>query len=187
MSDLVSLWKDPKYKNIIKLILWAIFILFVLSMCIVMNKNQIKKNNNEESILKFNYKILNLANKKLKVYYKLDDYIVEGVYENAIFKGTITYNDGTSYNVKYEKGSLTKDNDNEIGDFLIVNIDARYINPNYLIDLFNKNEAIELEKDKRYLYEIDGIKYYLDIKDNSGYSVKMIIDNKENILNYEVM
>ena len=86
MSDLVSLWKDPKYKNIIKLILWAIFILFVLCVCIVMNKNQIKKNKNEESILKFNYKILNLANKKLKVYYKLDDYVVEGIYENTILK-----------------------------------------------------------------------------------------------------
>ena len=42
MSDLVSLWKDPKYKNIIKLILWAVFILIVGCLCIVSNKNQIK-------------------------------------------------------------------------------------------------------------------------------------------------
>ena len=187
MSDLVSLWKDPKYKNIIKLILWAIFILFVVCLCIVSNKNQIKNNNKEESRLEFKHKIHNLANKKLKVYYKIDDYIVEGVYENEIFKGTLTYDDGTSYNVKYEKGNLTKDNDNEIEDFLIVNIDTRYINPYYLIDLFNKNEATEIEKNKKYLYEIDDVKYYLSFKDNGGYSVRIINDDKENILNYEVM
>ena len=186
MSDLVSLWKDPKYKNIIKLILWAIFILFVVCLCIVLNKNQIKNNNKEESRLEFKHKIHNLANKKLKVYYKIDDYIVEGVYENDIFKGTLTYDDGTSYNVKYEKGNLTKDNDNEIEDFLIVNIDTRYINPYYLIDLFNKNEATEIEKNKKYLYEIEDVKYYLSFKDNGGYSVRIINDNKENILNYEV-
>ena len=108
MSDLVSLWKDPKYKNIIKLILWAVFILFVVCLCIVSNKNQIKNNNKEESKLEFKHKIHNLANKKLKVYYKIDDYIVEGVYENDIFKGTLTYDDGTSYNVKYEKGKFNK-------------------------------------------------------------------------------
>ena len=176
-----------KYKNIIKLILWAIFILFVVCLCIVLNKNQIKNNNKEESRLEFKHKIHNLANKKLKVYYKIDDYIVEGVYENDIFKGTLTYDDGTSYNVKYEKGNLTKDNDNEIEDFLIVNIDTRYINPYYLIDLFNKNEATEIEKNKKYLYEIDDVKYYLSFKDNGGYSVRIINDNKENILNYEVM
>lgn len=189
MSDLVSLWKDPKYKNIIKLILWAVFILFVGCLCIVSNNNQIKNNNKEESKLEFKHKIHNLANKKLYVYYKIDDYIVEGVYENDIFKGTLTYDDGTSYNVKYEKGNLTKDNDNdnEIGDFLIVNIDTRYINPYYLIDLFNKNEATEIEKNKKYLYEIDDVKYYLSFKDNGGYSVKIINDNKENMLNYEVM
>ena len=85
MSDLVSLWKDPKYKNIIKLILWAVFILFVGCLCIVSNKNQIKNNNKEESKLEFKHKIHNLAYKKLKVYYKIDDYIVEGVYENDIF------------------------------------------------------------------------------------------------------
>ena len=109
------------------------------------------------------------------------------VYENDIFKGTLTYEDGTSYNVKYEKGILTKDNDSEIGDFLIVNIDTRYINPNYLIVLFNKNEATEIEKNKKYLYEIDDVKYYLSFKDNGGYSVRIINDNKEDILNYEVM
>ena len=187
MSDLVSLWKDPKYKNIIKLIMWAVFILFVGCLCIVSNKNQIKNNNKEESKLEFKHKIHNLAYKKLKVYYKIDDYIVEGVYENDIFKGTLTYDDGTSYNVKYEKGNLTKDNDSEIGDFLIVNIDTRYINPNYLIVLFNKNEATEIEKNKKYLYEIDDVKYYLSFKDNGGYSVRIINDNKEDILNYEVM
>ena len=187
MSDLVSLWKDPKYKNIIKLILWAIFILFVVCLCIVLNKNQIKNNNKEESRLEFKHKIHNLANKKLKVYYKIDDYIVEGVYENDIFKGTLTYDDGTSYNGKYEKGNLTKDNDNEIEDFLIVNIDTRYINPYYLIDLFNKNEATEIEKNKKYLYEIDDVKYYLSFKDNGGYSVRIINDNKENILNYDCL
>lgn len=104
MSDLVSLWKDPKYKNIIKLILWAIFILFVVCLCIVSNKNQIKNNNKEESRLEFKHKIHNLANKKLKVYYKIDD-----------------------------------------------------------------------------------VKYYLSFKDNGGYSVRIINNNKEDILNYEVM
>ena len=43
------------------------------------------------------------------------------------------------------------------------------------------------EKNKKYLYEIDDVKYYLSFKDNGGYSVRIINDNKEDILNYEVM
>lgn len=187
MNDLVSLWKNPKYKNIIKLLFWAIFIVFVSCLCIVSNKRQIKNNNYEGSMLNFNYKILNLANKKLSVYYKIEDYIVSGIYDQMLFKGTITYTDGTTYNIRFENGSLIKDNDNDIGDFLLINIDTRFIEPNYLISILNGNNATIIERDKSYLYTINDIKYYLNISDDGSYSVKMIKDNKESIFEYKVI
>ena len=41
MNDLVSLWNDPKYKNIIKLILWFIFIIFVFCLALSSNRNKV--------------------------------------------------------------------------------------------------------------------------------------------------
>lgn len=185
MNDLVSLWKNPKYKNIIKLLFWAIFIVFVSCLCIVSNKRQIKNNSNEVSMLDINNEILNLANRKLSVYYKLDDYVVDGIFDEMMFKGKITYVDGTSYNVKYENGSLVKDND--YGEFVIISVDARYMNPLYLIELFSENKDIMKKKDNSYYYVIDNVKYYLNINTSGSYSVKMIKDNKESIFEYKVI
>lgn len=185
MNDLVSMWKEPKYKNIIKLMFWAIFIVFVSSLCVISNKRQIKNNNYEGSMLNLNNEILNLANRRLNVYYKLDDYVVEGIFDEMMFKGKITYIDGTSYNVKYENGSLVKDNDN--GEFVIISVDAKYMNPLYLIELFIQNQDIMKKENNSYYYNIDNVKYYLSISNDDSYSVKMIKDNKESIFEYKVV
>ena len=185
MNDLVGLWKNPKYKNIIKLLLWIVFMVFVSCLCIVLNKRQNKNVDIENVMVEIETELDSLNNKKLSVYYKIDDYVVDGTFDNKVFKGSIKYNDGSVYDVKYENDSLVRDNDN--GEFVILNVNAKYMDPLYLMELFNENKDIMEKKDNSYYYVIDNVKYYLNINTSGSYSVKMIKDNKESIFEYKVI
>ena len=103
MNDLVSLWNDPKYKNIIKLILWFIFIIFVFCLALSSNRNKVI---NKENIPIENNNILKINNKNVNIKYQIGDYKIDGNYSDKIFKGTVTYQDGTTYQIKYENDSL---------------------------------------------------------------------------------
>ena len=141
MSDLVSLWKDPKYNTIIKLILWFIFIIFVFCLALFSNRNRATNKNN--TLIENNNKISNIDDKNISIKYQIDDYIIAGTYSNKVFKGIVTYQDGTTYQIKYENDSLVKDDDN--GDFLVVSIETRYLNPNYISDLFYSSKPTTLD------------------------------------------
>ena len=183
MNDLVSLWNDPKYKNIIKLILWFIFIIFVFCLALFSNRNRVKNENNIPK--ENNNKISNIDNKNISIKYQIDDYKIDGTYSDKVFKGTVTYQDGTTYQIKYENDSLVKDDDN--GDFLVISIETRYLNPNYISDLFNSSKPTILEENKSYLYNIDGTTYYVYINENNSYNIRIIKNDKEGILEYQYL
>ena len=156
MNDLVSLWNDPKYKNIIKLILWFIFIIFVFCLALSSNRNKVI---NKENIPIENNNILKINNKNVNIKYQIGDYKIDGNYSDKIFKGTVTYQDGTTYQIKYENDSLVKDDNN--GDFLVISIETRYLEPNYISELFNSSKPTILEENKSLKKEI---MYYINLK-----------------------
>ena len=87
MKEIKDLWDNPKYKALIKLLLWIIFFLVIYSLILVSNNRTIK-NNEEDSKNEVNYtKILNLSYNTLKVRYELNEYYVEGFVQNNIFNG----------------------------------------------------------------------------------------------------
>ena len=182
MNDLVSLWNDPKYTNIIKLILWFIFIIFVFCLALFSNRNKVI---NKENIPIENNNILKIHNKSVNIKYQIDDYKIDGNYSDKIFKGTVIYQDGTTYQIKYENDSLVKDDNN--GDFLVISIETRYLDPNYISELFNSSKPTILEENKSYLYNIDGTTYYVYINENNSYKIRIIKNDKEGILEYQYL
>lgn len=182
MSNLVKMWKDPQYKVVIKLLLWGIFMTFVICLGIFLNHDKNAKDN--ESNIN-SYKIINVDNMNLNIKYQLNDYVIEGDFIDNVFKGNVTYENGTSYQIKYENGSLIKDDNN--GDFLVISIETRYLDPNYISNLFNSNKPVILEENKSYLYSIDGVTYYLFIDENSSYKIRIIKDDNEGILEYKIL
>lgn len=183
MNDLVSMWKEPKYNTIIKLILWFIFIIFVFCLALFSNHNRIKNENNTP--VESNNKILNIDNKSINIKYTFDDYTIDGTYSDNVFKGIVTYQNGTTYQIKYENDALVSDTDND--DFLVISIETRYLDPNYINDLFNNNKLTTLEENKSYLYNIDGTTYFIYINENNSYKIRIIKNDKEEILEYQVL
>lgn len=181
MNDLISMWKDPKYNTIIKLILWFIFIIFVFCLALFSNRNKATNENNTP--IENNNKISNIDDKNISIKYQIDDYIIDGTYSNKVFKGTVTYQDGTTYQIKYENDSLVKYDDN--GDFLVISIETRYLDPNYISELFNNSKPTTLEENKSYLYNIDGSTYYVYINEDNSYKIRIIKNDKEGILEYQ--
>ncbi len=186
MRNFIELWKDKKYRSLIELVLWFIFIIVICCLAILSDSKRLINNNEEEERnVYFSKMILDLNYSKIQVKYNLSDYIAQGIVENNIFNGTIKYNNGKVYNVKYENGNLIKDNDNESDDFLLIYINSKYLIPAYLINLFNSNEAEVIDENKLYKYTIDSVVYELEIINEYHYQIKIYDNDVVSLLDYE--
>ena len=187
MKELNDLWKNPKYKALIKLLLWVIFFLIIYSLILVSN-NRIIKNNEEGSKNEINYtKILNLSFNTLSVKYELNDYYVEGIVKNNIFNGYINYKDGTTYKIKYDGNTITKINDSSNNDeYIVISIDSQYLLPSYLVNLFKKNEPKKIDTNI-YSYKIGDIEYQVKYNDKELYEINIIENDKISKLMYSVV
>ena len=58
---------------------------------------------------------------------------------------------------------------------------------NYISELFNSSKPAILEENKSYLYNIDGITYYVYINENNSYKIRIIKNDKEGILEYQYL
>lgn len=186
MKEIIELWKNKKYRTLIKLTLWIIFIIIICALAIVSDTQKKIKNNQEaEKDVYFSKMILDLNYNKIKVDYELEEYIAQGIVENNIFTGSIKYKDGKTYNVKYENGNLIKDSDNPNDEYLLIHINSKYLLPAYLINLFNNNEAQIIEENKKIKYTIDNITYELEIINEYHYQIKINDNDIISFLDYE--
>lgn len=186
MKELIKLWDNPKYKALIKLLLWVIFFLIIYSLIIVSNNRTIK-NNEEDSKNEINYtKILNLSYNTLKVRYELNDYYVEGLVQNNIFNGYINYKDGTTYNIKYDGNTITKINDSINDEYIVISINSQYLLPSYLVNLFKNNESKKVDTNT-YSYKIGDIEYQVKYNDKELYEINIIENDIISKLMYSVV
>lgn len=178
MSNFIELLKNKRYRTLIKLILWLIFMTVVCCLAVASNTRNIMINDDSKVVLSFNYD-------KIKVNYVLDDFVIDGVVENNVFVGNIVYKNGLSYQIKYENGNLIKAGDNVIDEYVLIRFDDNYLIPDYLINLFNENDADVIEENKVFNYNIDGKIYKVTIVNEYHYLIN-IIDGDVNVeLNYE--
>lgn len=178
MSDFTELLKNKRYRTLIKLILWLIFMAVVCCLAVASNKRNIMINDDSKVVLSFDYD-------KIKVNYVLEEFVIDGVVENNVFVGNIVYKNGLSYQIKYENGNLIKVGDNVIDEFVLIRFDDNYLIPDYLINLFNENDADVIEENKVFNYNINGKIYKVTIVNEYHYLIN-IIDGDVNVeLNYE--
>ena len=186
MKEIKELWDNPKYKALIKLLLWIIFFLVIYSLILVSNNHTIK-NNEEDSKNEVNYtKILNLSYNTLKVRYELNEYYVEGIVKNNIFNGYINYKDGTTYNIKYDGNTITKINDSIKDEYLVISIDSQYLLPSYLVSLFNNNKPKQIDTNV-YSYKLGDIEYQVKYNDKELYEINIIEKDNISKLMYSVV
>lgn len=186
MKELIELWKNKKYRSLIKLILWFIFIIIICCLAILSDAKRIQNNTKaEEESIYFKKMILDLNYHKIKVKYNLDEYTAEGIVENSIFTGTIKYNNEKIYNVKYENGNLTKETTNSNEEYLLIHINSNYLQPAYLINLLNQNEPQVLKENTKFKYNIDNIIYELEILNEYHYQIKITDNDITSTLDYE--
>ena len=186
MKEIKELWDNPRYKALIKLLLWVIFFLVIYSLILVSNNRTIK-NNEEDSKNEINYtKILNLSYNTLKVRYELNEYYVEGFVQNNIFNGYINYKDGTTYNIKYDGNTITKINDSINDEYLVISIDNQYLLPSYLVNLFKNNKPKQIDTNV-YSYKLGDIEYQVKYNDKELYEINIIENGNISKLMYSVV
>lgn len=181
MKDFIELLKNKKYRTLIKLILWIMFMIVVCCMAVASNKRNVNTDDDvNKVVLKFDYD-------RIKVNYVLDDFTITGVVEDDVFEGRIVHKNGFSYQIKYENGNLTKVGDSVVDEFVLIQFDNDYLIPNYLINLFNENDADVIEENKVFNYNIDGRIYKLTVVNEYHYIINLSDGDVQIELNYEMV
>ena len=188
MEELKNLWKNPKYNALIKLIMWAIF-LIIIYIFIILSAEHIKNKNDKESIDNiYTHNLLNLVYNKLSVKYNLVDYYIECIVEKNIFTGTIEYTDGTIYKIKYDGKNISKISsiDNSKEEYLLISFKSEYLIPTYLKELIDKHKPSKIVNNN-YYYQIDNIEYQIKQDNTSIYEIVIKDGDLVSKLEYSVI
>ena len=175
----------PGFKELVKLIL---YILFILILCIAMiitfniNKNKNKEDDNTQTttqvVVTYQDMLDNLlqkSNYRAEINVNQDDYIITGSFGNNILIG-ILENNVTSYKFKIKENNIYELSDSEtLNNDLLNNINVGIINNNTLVESLKNNNSIKID---------GGYKYHNISINNINYDVEVYIqDDRIKVIN----
>ena len=175
----------PGFKELVKLILYILFILILCTAMIItfnINKNKNKKDDNTQTttqvVVTYQDMLDNLLQKcnyRAEINVNQDDYIITGSFGNNILIG-ILENNVTSYKFKIKENNIYELSDVEIlNNDLLNNINVGIINNNTLVESLKNNNSIKID---------GGYKYHNISINNINYDVEVYIqDDRIKVIN----
>lgn len=175
----------PGFKELVKLILYILFILILCTAMIItfnINKNKNKKDDNTQTTTQIvvTYQdmldnLLQKSNYRAEINVNQDDYIITGSFGNNILIG-ILENNVTSYKFKIKENNIYELSDVEtLNNDLLNNINVGIINNNTLVESLKNNNSIKID---------GGYKYHNISINNINYDVEVFIqDDRIKVIN----
>ena len=188
----------PGFKELVKLIL---YILFILTLCTAMiitfniNKNKNKKDDNTQTTTQvvvtyqdmLDY-LLQKSNYRAEINVNQDDYIITGSFGNNILIG-ILENNVTSYKFKIKDNNIYELSDSvTLNNDLLNNINVGIINNNTLVESLKNNNSIKIDGGYKYHnISINNINYDVEvyIQDDRIKSINVSNNNSSYKLTYD--
>ena len=168
----------PGFKELVKLILYILFILILCTAMIItfnINKNKNKNDDNTltttQVVVTYQDMLDNLlqkSNYRAEINVNQDDYIITGSFGNNILIG-ILENNVTSYKFKIKENNIYELSDVEtLNNDLLNNINVGIINNNTLVESLKNNNSIKID---------GGYKYHNISINNINYDVEVYIQD----------
>ena len=164
----------PGFKELVKLILYILFILILCTaMIITFNINKNKNNKDDNTLtttqLVVTYQdmldyLLQKSNYRAEINVNQDDYIITGSFGNNILIG-ILENNVTSYKFKIKENNIYELSDVEtLNNDLLNNINVGIINNNTLVESLKNNNSIKIDVGNKYNnISINNINYDVEV------------------------
>lgn len=164
----------PGFKELVKLILYILFILILCTAMIItfnVNKNKNKKDDNTltttqvvvtyQDMLDY---LLQKSNYRAEINVNQDDYIITGSFGNNILIG-ILENNVTSYKFKIKENNIYELSDSvTLNNDLLSNINVGIINNNTLVESLKNNNSIKIDGGYKYRnISINNINYDVEV------------------------